>query len=158
MAKNLPATAGDTGDLGSIPESERSPGGGNDNPFQYPCLENHMDRGAWWAIVYKVPEAWTPLSIETPSVEPTRLKCCCDDRMKPLKDFPNDLAGKEPRRCSCCLVAQSCQSLCDPMYHSPPGSSILGILQARILEWVAISFRRWLNEVNSGRNREGRRR
>jgi len=43
-----------------------------------------------------------------------------------------------------CLVAQSCLTLCDPMDHSPPGSPVLGILQARILEWVAISFSRGL--------------
>ena len=41
-----------------------------------------------------------------------------------------------------CLVAQSCLTLCDPMGCSPPGSSVHGILQARILEWVAISFSR----------------
>ena len=35
------------GNPGSIPESGRSPGGGNGNPLQYSCLENHMDRGAW---------------------------------------------------------------------------------------------------------------
>ena len=40
----------------------------------------------------------------------------------------------------CVLVAQSCPTLCDPMDYSPPGSSVHGILQARILEWVAISF------------------
>ena len=40
----------------------------------------------------------------------------------------------------CGLVAQSCPTLCDPMDCSPPGSSVHGILQARILEWVAISF------------------
>ena len=40
------------------------------------------------------------------------------------------------------LVAQSCPTLCDPVYCSPPGSSVHGILQARILEWVAISFSR----------------
>ena len=40
------------------------------------------------------------------------------------------------------LVAQSCQTLCDPTDCSPPGSSVRGILQARILEWVAISFYR----------------
>ena len=40
------------------------------------------------------------------------------------------------------LVAQSCLTLCDPMDYSPPGSSVHGILQARILEWVAISFSR----------------
>ena len=39
----------------------------------------------------------------------------------------------------CCLVAQSCPTLCDPMDCSPPGSSVLGISQARTLEWVAIS-------------------
>ena len=41
--------AGDTGDVGLIPESERSPGGGNSNPLQYSYLGNPMDRGAWWA-------------------------------------------------------------------------------------------------------------
>ena len=44
--KNLPANAGDAGDLGSIPGSGRSPGGGNGNPFQYSCLKKSMDRGA----------------------------------------------------------------------------------------------------------------
>ena len=47
VVKNLPANAGDTGDLGSIPGSERFPGGENCNPLQYSCLENPMDRGAW---------------------------------------------------------------------------------------------------------------
>ena len=40
----------------------------------------------------------------------------------------------------CCLVAQQCLTLCDPIDESPPGSSVPGILQARILEWVAISL------------------
>ena len=44
--KNPPASAGDTGDAGSIPGSGRSPGGGNGNPLQDPCLENPMDRRA----------------------------------------------------------------------------------------------------------------
>ena len=43
---------------------------------------------------------------------------------------------------NCCLVAQSCPTLCDPMECNLPGSSVDGILQARILEWVAISFSR----------------
>ena len=42
----------------------------------------------------------------------------------------------------CVLVAQTCPTLCDPMDCSPPGSSVHGIHQARILEWVAISFSR----------------
>ena len=44
---NPPASAGDAGDMGSIPGSGRSPGGGNGNLLQYSCLENSMDRGAW---------------------------------------------------------------------------------------------------------------
>ena len=44
--KNLPANAGDARDVGSIPESGRSPEGGSGNPFQYSCLKNAMDRGA----------------------------------------------------------------------------------------------------------------
>ena len=47
MVKNLPANAGNTGHIGRIPGSGRSPGGGNGNPFQYSHLENSMDRGAW---------------------------------------------------------------------------------------------------------------
>ena len=45
--KNPPANVGDAGDLGSIPGSGRSPGGGTDNPFQYSCLKNSTDRGSW---------------------------------------------------------------------------------------------------------------
>ena len=49
MVKNPPPSAGAAGDMGLIPGSGRSPGVGNVNPFQYSCLENSMDRGAWWA-------------------------------------------------------------------------------------------------------------
>ena len=51
MVKSLPASAGDTGNSGSIPGSGRSPREGNDNPLQYSCLESPMDRGAWRGIV-----------------------------------------------------------------------------------------------------------
>ena len=51
MVKNQPA---DAGDVYSIPEMRRSPGEGNDNPLQYSCLRNPMDRGAWWATVHGV--------------------------------------------------------------------------------------------------------
>ena len=51
MVKNFPANSGDTGDMGLIPGSGRSTGDGNGNPFQYSCLGNPMDRGAWWATV-----------------------------------------------------------------------------------------------------------
>ena len=48
--KNLPATAGEARDAGSILGLGRPPGEGNGNPLQYSCLENSLDRGAWWAI------------------------------------------------------------------------------------------------------------
>jgi len=54
--KNLPATAGDTG---SIPESGRSPGGGNGKPLQYSFLENSTDRGGWRVTVHGVAKSQT---------------------------------------------------------------------------------------------------
>ena len=67
MVKNLPASAGDVRDLGSIAGLGRSPGGGHGNPLQYSCLENLMD---WQAIVHGVAKSWTLLSthaIQQPS-------------------------------------------------------------------------------------------
>ena len=55
MVKNLPAMR----EAGSIPGSGRSPGEENGNPLQYSCLENPMDRGAWWATVHRVAKSWT---------------------------------------------------------------------------------------------------
>ena len=54
VVKNQPATAGDVKDFGSIPGLGRPLGEGNGNPLQYSCLENPMERGAWWAIVHGV--------------------------------------------------------------------------------------------------------
>ena len=65
--KNPSANAGDITDL--IPEFERFPGGGNGNPLQYSCLENPMDRGAWWATVYGVAKSHTQLSTYTEKFE-----------------------------------------------------------------------------------------
>ena len=59
IVKNPPANAGDARDVGSIPGSGRSPGEGNGNPLQYSCLENPMDRGAWWATVHGVTKSQT---------------------------------------------------------------------------------------------------
>ena len=50
------------GDLGLIPGLGRPPGGGHGNPFQYSCLENSMDRGAWRATVHEVAKSQTKLS------------------------------------------------------------------------------------------------
>ena len=54
--------AGATGDVSLILRWGRSPGGGNGNPLQYSCLENPLERGAWWAIVHGVTKSWTLLS------------------------------------------------------------------------------------------------
>ena len=62
VVKNLTANAGDTGDMGSIPTSGRSSGEGNGNLLQYSCLENPMDRGAWWATIHGVRMSQTRLS------------------------------------------------------------------------------------------------
>ena len=62
VVKNPPATAGDIRDAGSIPGSDRSPGGGHGNPLQYSCLENPMDRGAWQATAHRVAKSQTRLS------------------------------------------------------------------------------------------------
>ena len=61
VVTNLPASARDMRDLGSIPGSGRSPELGHDNPLQYSCLENPTDRGAWWAIVHSVAKSLTRL-------------------------------------------------------------------------------------------------
>ena len=59
VGKNLTANAGDTRDMGWIPGLGRSPGKGNGNSLQYSCLENYMDRGAWWPMVQEVSKSQT---------------------------------------------------------------------------------------------------
>ena len=62
VVKNLLANGGDTRVVGSVLRSGRSPGRGHSNPLQYFCLENSMDRGAWWATAHGVAKTWTQLS------------------------------------------------------------------------------------------------
>ena len=62
VVKNIPANAGDIGDMTSISGPGRSPGEGNGNPLQYSCLGNPVHRGAWWSIVHGVTENQTQLS------------------------------------------------------------------------------------------------
>ena len=61
LGKNLPASAGDGRDASLIPGSGRSPGGGHGCPLWYSCLENPMDRGAWWATVHRVTKSQAQL-------------------------------------------------------------------------------------------------
>ena len=62
VIKNPPANARDSRDVGSLPGLGRSPGEGHGDPLQYSCLENPMDRGAWWAIAHGVAKSWACLS------------------------------------------------------------------------------------------------
>ena len=62
MVKSPPANAGDIIGVGLIPGLGRFPGGSHGNPLQYSCLENPMDRGAWWAIVHRVTKSRVQLS------------------------------------------------------------------------------------------------
>ena len=64
MLKNLPATVGDERDIGSIPGLGRSPRVESGNPFQYSCLENPMDTGAWRATVPGAAKSQTQLCTE----------------------------------------------------------------------------------------------
>ena len=59
VVKNLPASAGASGNMGLVPGWRRSPGGGNDSSLQYSFLENPTDRGAWWAAAHGVTESDT---------------------------------------------------------------------------------------------------
>ena len=59
VAQTVKVSACSAGDPGSIPGPGRSPGEGNGNPFQYSCLENSMDGGAWWGTVHGVTKSRT---------------------------------------------------------------------------------------------------
>ena len=65
MAQGLKNSAAIAEGVGSIPSLGRSLGEGNGSPLQYSCLENPMDREAWWATVHGVAESWTRLSVHT---------------------------------------------------------------------------------------------
>ena len=106
-----------------------------------------MDRGAWWAAVHGVAKSQTQLSDFTSSTSSVKLeKNIFNFYLKKNVYSTNEL--KISVRChyssSAAAAAakslQSCPTLCDPMDGSPPGSPVPGILQARTLEWVAISF------------------
>ena len=103
MVKNLPANAGDVRDVGLLPGSGRSPGEGNGNPFQYSCLNNPMDRGAWQATVHRLTKSQTR-----------------------LKGLSMHIGISLLNSFVLCLAAQLCPILCDPVDCSPPGSSIHG--------------------------------
>ena len=110
MVKNLPV---DAGDVGSIPGSGRSPGGGHGNPIQYSCMENSKDRGGWQATIHGVAGSRKPLGDLT------------------TINYSHHAVHYIPAAAATLL--QSSPPLCDPIDGSPPGSPVPGILQARTL-------------------------
>ena len=77
MVKNLHANVGDTRDKGFIPGLGKSLGVGDDNPLQYPCLDNSKGRGAGWTAIHGVTKSQTLLSMQTPTL--STMNCQTDN-------------------------------------------------------------------------------
>ena len=88
VVKSPPANAGDLKGAGSISGSGRSPGEGNGNPPQYSCLDNSMDRGAWWA---RIPEwvaiPFTSLPQTKPSIKRSSVPSLCHSEFHSIKSL-----------------------------------------------------------------------
>ena len=143
-----------------IPGLGRSPGDRNGNLLQCSCLENHMDRGSWWATVHGVAKSQTQPSNFThmyaaAAAAAKSLQSCPTlqlYRQQPTRlprpwDSPGKNTGVGCHFLLQCMkvkseseVTQLCPTLSDPMDCSPPGSPLHGIFQARVLEWGAIAF------------------
>ena len=124
------------GDVGLIPEPGRFPEGGRGNPLWYSCQENPHGQRSLAATVHGVAQGRTRLKQLSSSRIPIR-------QLLTTPPTPTQFCGyfEQPVKAKV-LVAQSCRTLCDPMDCSPPGSSVHGILQARILEWADIPISR----------------
>ena len=138
VVKNSYTNAGDPGDVGSIPGSGRSPGGGNGNLLQYSCLENSMDKRS---LMDYSPWGHKESDIHNLATGQQQIYNIYYNILYMLA-YGNLGEGNciiLPAAAAAELL-QSCPTLCNPIDSSPPGSPVPGILQARTLEWVAISF------------------
>ena len=115
VVKNLPASAGGARDMGLILGWESSLGGGHGNPLQYSCLENSVDRGVWWATIYRIVNSWTwlkqlsisiheseseSLSVVSNSLQPYRYSpwnSLGQNRILSGVDFPFFRVSSQPR-------------------------------------------------------------
>ena len=116
------------------------------------CEEQHVmsgtvERPMWEGTAASCPVMWLSLGADPTAqldlhiLQPWQLDLASQETLRqnhPAKSLPDFW----PQETSCCLVTKSCPILCNPMDCSPPGSSVHGISQARILEWVDISFSR----------------
>ena len=163
VVKNLPTNAGD---LGLISDLKGSSGEGNGNPLHYSCLGNPKDRGPWWATVHGVTKSWTWLSYWKTTTGYTM--CWFDIFIYHKKIITwaaaytfiilhnyyflfcvistfkiyciSNFQVSDTILLTMCSVVKLCLILYDAMDCSPPGSSVHGIFQAKLLECVAISF------------------
>ena len=98
--KNLPANAGDVRDAGLIPGSGRSPGEGHDNPLQYSCLENPVQKGTLWITVHRVSKSLTQLRQLFSTQQSTwlilKVKCQLDTQLCPTICNPMDCNLQAP--------------------------------------------------------------
>ena len=118
MVKNPPINAGD---MGLIPDLERS----------YMAQELRENPSAW------EPQLWSPRAASAHTLEPTLHSKRSHRNGKPARC--NEDPAQPKINTAAAKSLQSCPTLCDPINGSPPGPAIPGILQARTLEWVAIS-------------------
>ena len=137
------ASVCNAGDLGSIPGLGKSPGEG-----VFPYTKNHNITSPTYR------PSLTPHFIFSGSLAGARITqelgepiLCSVENLPPDQQFLciHDSASSDSTTSKlniCCLVAKLCLTLCDPMDCSPPGSSVHGMSQARILEWVTISSSR----------------
>ena len=117
--------------LPAMRETRFAPWAGN--PLQYSCLENRMDGGAWKATIHGVAKSWRLLRDFTSMLWMAKHYATTSEADTVLKDPIIPLEESES-------VSHSVMTLCDSMDCGLPGSSVLEILQGRILEWVAIPF------------------
>ena len=114
VSSKEPVSAGDRRDSGSILGSGRSPAGAHGNPSQYSCLENSMDRRAWWAIDHGITKCQTRLK----QFSTQHREDLCPNNWSSYSVLPFCI----PFQFS--SVTQSCPTLCDSMNHSMPGLAV----------------------------------
>ena len=129
---------------------------GNGTPLQYSCLENPMHGGAWWAAVHGAAKSrtrltslslftfmrwrrkWQPTPVFLPGESQGRGSLVGCRLWGRTESDTTEAAAAAATICAYMLNCFRCVWLCNPVDYSPQGSSIRGILQARILEWVAM--------------------
>ena len=117
MVKNLPANAGDITDMDSIPVLGRFPRGRHDNPLQHSCLENPMDREAWWALVHRVTKSQTQLKLLNSHTSSKPTSCCSVTKLCPTLQ-PHRL--QQARLLCPSLSPGACSNSCPLSWCCPP--------------------------------------